>query len=44
MLACGDTSLVLVTAGKPKADNYPSGQLSRISFVAAFDVTPAIFM
>lgn len=44
MLACGDTNVVLVTAGKPKADIYPSGRLPRISFVATFDVTPAIFM
>lgn len=44
MLACGDSSLVLVTAGKPKADIYPSGQLPHVSFVATFDVTPAIFI
>lgn len=44
MLACGGISLVLVTAGKPKADIYPSGHLPHISFVGTFDVTPAIFM
>lgn len=44
MLACGDTTLTLVTAGKPKADIFPSGQLPRISLVATFDVTPAIFI
>lgn len=44
MLACGGTSLVLVTAGKPKADNYPSAQLPCVSFVATFDVVPAVFM
>lgn len=44
MLACGEISRVLVTAGKPKADIYPSGQLPHISFVGTFDVTSVIFM
>lgn len=44
MLACGNACLVLVTAGKPKADIYPSGEMSHISFVATFDVTSVIFM
>lgn len=44
MLACGYTSVALVTQLQPKADIYPSGRLPHISFVATFDVTPAIFM
>lgn len=44
MLACGDSGPVWVIAGKQKADVYPSAQLRHVSFVATFDVTPAVFM
>lgn len=44
MLACGNSSVLRVTAGKQKAEIYSSVQLLRVSFVAAFDVTPSVFM
>lgn len=45
MLALRGSVLRLVATRRARRQTFsPSGQLPRVSFVATFDVTPAIFM